>query len=95
MDDPHLTDSALSNILSIREAKRAEEAQTMLPTRRPTPDELQRAMVIAKWFYAWNSSCSPCPIAMTDSVWGKKLCSLFEWIAVLESEAKTKGQTQP
>ena len=67
--------------------KREEEAETMCAKREPTEAEIDRAMVIGKWFCGWTDATGPCPINVTSGHWGKKLCALFEWIAVLEAEA--------
>jgi hypothetical protein len=67
--------------------KREEEAATMCAKREPTEAEIDRAMVIGKWFTGWTDATGPCPISVTNGHWGKKLCALFEWIAVLETEA--------
>ena len=40
-----------------------------------------------KWFMGWTDATGPFPISVTNGHWGKKLCALFEWIAVLETEA--------
>ena len=68
--------------------KRQEEAATMCAKRKLTEDEIRRAMVIGKWFFGWNSQTGQCPILSSDAYWHKKLCALFEWIAVLEAEAR-------
>jgi hypothetical protein len=70
--------------------KREEEAATMCAKRTLTEEEIERAMVIGKWFFGWTDKTGPCPIGCTDEYWHKKLCALFEWIAVLETEA-SKG----
>jgi hypothetical protein len=67
--------------------KREEEAATMCAKRTPTEEEIDRAMVIGKWFFGWTDKTGPCPIGCMDEHWHKKLCALFEWIAVLETEA--------
>jgi len=61
-----------------------EEAMTMCAKRPLTAEEINRAMIIAKWFYAWTRETGPCPIGMMNEYWYQKLCALFEWIAVLE-----------
>ncbi len=66
--------------------KREEEAATMCAKRTPTEEEIDRAMVIGKWFFGWTDKTGPCPIGCMDEHWHKKLCALFEWIAVLETE---------
>ena len=73
---------------------REEEAKTMCAKRKPTEVEIDRAMVIGKWFMGWTDETGPCPISVTNGHWGKKLCALFEWIAVLEAEA-SKLPTPP
>ena len=65
---------------------RRKEAQTMCAKRKLTEGEIDRAMVIGKWFFGWTDKTGPCPIGCMDEHWHKKLCALFEWIAVLESE---------
>ena len=73
--------------ISDRWAKlRIEEASTMCAKREPTEEEIDRAMVIGKWFFGWTDETGPCPISGSNEHWHKKLCALFEWIAVLESE---------
>jgi len=67
--------------------KREEEAATMCAKRTPTKKEINRAIVISKWFFGWTDKTGPCPIGCMDEHWHKKLCALFEWIAVLETEA--------
>ena len=67
--------------------KREEEAATMCAKRTPTNEETDRAMVIGKWFCGWTDETGPCPINVASGHWGKKLCALCEWIAVLETEA--------
>lgn len=67
--------------------KREEEAATMCAKRQPTEEEVDRAMVIGDWFFGWTNKTGPCPIGAANEYWSKKLCALFEWIAVLETEA--------
>ena len=59
----------------------------MCANRTPTEEEIDRAMVIGKWFFGWTDKTGPCPIGCMDEHWHKKLCALFEWIAVLETES--------
>jgi hypothetical protein len=66
--------------------KREEEAATMCAKRVLTEEEVDRAMVIGKWFFGWTDTTGPCPIGCTDEHWHKKLCALFEWIATLEAD---------
>jgi hypothetical protein len=66
--------------------RRNEETATMCAKRRPTEDEIDRAMTIGKWFFGWTDETGPCPISITNEPWHKKLCALFEWIAVLEAD---------
>ena len=74
--------------------QRAEEAKTMCLDRKPTKEEIDRAMIIGKWFWTWNNETGVCPIDCMTPHWGKKLCALFEWIAMLESDNLHKT-TQP
>ena len=74
--------------------KREEEAATMCAKRTLTEEEINRAMVIGKWFLGWTDKTGPCPISVTSGYWGKKLCALFEWIAVLESEASITAEKE-
>ena len=73
-------------ILEGYDKKREQEALTMCAKRKLTDEEIDSAMVIGKWFLGWNESTGPCPIKITDECWFKKLCALWEWIAVLESD---------
>lgn len=66
--------------------KRQEEALTMCAQRPLTEEEINRAMIIGKWFFAWTRETGPCPIGIMNEYWSKKLCALFEWIAVLENK---------
>jgi hypothetical protein len=76
--------------------KRDEESKTMCAKRKLTESEIDRAMVIGKWFIGWTDATGPCPISVTNGHWGKKLCALFEWIAVLETEVnKVNSGHQP
>lgn len=75
--------------------KREEEAETMCAKREPTEEEIDRAMVIGTWFCGWTDATGPCPIDLTSGHWGKKLCALFEWIAVLETEASKPNNAAP
>ena len=77
----------IDKIAEIWGKQRAEEAVTMCLNRKPTEEEIQRAMVIGKWFLGWTEETSQCPIKISDKHWFKKLCALFEWIAMLESES--------
>jgi hypothetical protein len=45
-------------------------------------------MVIGKWFFGWTEVTGPCPIDVMSGHWGKRLCALFEWIAVLETDSR-------
>jgi hypothetical protein len=75
-------------------AKKSEEdAATMCAKRMLTEEEIDRAMVIGKWFFGWTDKIGPCPISVTNEHWGKKLCALFEWIAVLETEAREPNKS--
>jgi hypothetical protein len=64
--------------------KRLEEETTMCAKRPLTEEEINRDMIIGKWFFAWTRETGPCPIGMMNEYWYQKLCALFEWIAVLE-----------
>ena len=75
-------------ISDIWETRREEEARTMCAKRRPTDEEIDRAMIIGKWFVAWNDETGQCPIDPGNGHWGKKLCALFEWIATLETDTQ-------
>jgi hypothetical protein len=70
--------------------KRQEEASTMFINRKPTEDEIERAMIIGKWFFGWNDTTGTCPISILNEHWHKKVCALLEWIAMLESELQKK-----
>jgi hypothetical protein len=83
-----MKDDALSMVFERWKKTREEEAKTMCAKRRLTEEEVDRAMVIGKWFVGWSEETGQCPINLTSDHWGKKLCALFEWIAVLESEAQ-------
>jgi hypothetical protein len=83
---------ALEIVLNNWAEIRLKEAETMLPKRKPTEVEIQRAMIIVKWFIAWNKSTGPCPINISSEYWGKKLCALAEWIAVLESDLMERAK---
>ena len=72
--------------------RRLEEAKTMCAKRNPTDEEVDRAMIIGKWFCGWTDGTGPCPIDMGTGHWGKKLCSLFEWIATLEADLEGKAK---
>ena len=78
-------ENILLKISELWAKKRAEEAATMCAKRKPTEEEIERAMVIGKWFFGWTDETGPCPIGCMNDYWHKKLCALFEWIAVLES----------
>jgi hypothetical protein len=85
------TDSDFLTKLCDRWAKtREEEAATMCAKRELTEDEINRAMIIGKWFFGWTDKTGQCPISITNDYWGKKLCALFEWIAVLETETRRR-----
>ena len=79
--------NVITKIAEIWGKKRAEEAVTMCLNRKPTEEEIQRAMVIGKWFLGWTEETGQCPIGISNEYWFKKLCALFEWIAMLESES--------
>ncbi len=68
--------------------KREEEATTMGSKRRLTEKEIDRAMVIGKSFVGWSEETGPCPIKPETGYWGKKLCAMFEWVSVLESDVE-------
>jgi hypothetical protein len=87
-------DAFLAKIFALWDERRAKEATTMCAKRTPTECDIDRAMVIGKWFCAWNDKTGPCPIQVTNGHWGKKLCALFEWIAVLEADLRKKGPTK-
>ena len=78
---------AITRVCEWWDKKREEEEATMWAKRAPTEEEVDRAMVIGKWFFGWTEETGPCPIGCADEHWHKKLCALFEWIAVLETEA--------
>ena len=80
--------ACLHDILDSWTNKRQEEVNTMCAQRKLTEDEIERAMIIGKWFYSWTRETGPCPIGIMDKYWSKKLCSLFEWIAVLEKKSE-------
>lgn len=63
----------------------------MCAPRRLTEAEIERAIVITKWFLGWTPETGLCPIRTTDEHWNRRLFALFEWISVLESENK-KGR---
>ena len=83
-----LKDMIVQELIDEWARKRMEEAATMCANRAPTEEEIERAMIIGKWFFGWNSASGPCPISSRNPIWEKKLCSLFEWIATLETEAR-------
>ena len=78
-------DTGLDAIMKIWDRQRAEEAATMCAKRRPSKEEIERALVIVKWFFACNSQTGACPL-LDNEYWEKKLCALAEWIATLEGD---------
>ena len=87
-----MSDSIMSRIEQMWSEQRREEAKTMCAKRKPTEDEISRAMVIGKWFFGWNDITGICPITLGNKHWHKKVCALFEWIAVLESDLKQTAE---
>jgi hypothetical protein len=65
-------------------------SDSMCAKRELTEDEVDRAIEIGRWFKAWGDTTGPCPICITNESWHQKLCALFEWIAVLESNKSNK-----
>lgn len=53
-----------------------------------TEAELERSHQIGSKFLAWVPITGPCPISINDRHWFKKLCGLFETIALLETQVK-------
>ena len=86
-------DAFLAKLFERWDQKRVKEAATMCAKRAPTECDIDRAMVIGKWFCEWTDKTGQCPISITGGHWGKKLCSLFEWIAVLEADLSKVNRT--
>jgi hypothetical protein len=53
---------------------------------------IERAMEIGGIFFAWTPETGPCPISITNDVWFKRLCGLFETQATLEAEVKARRE---
>ena len=82
----------IDNILDMWGKKRKDEALTMCAKRKPTEREINRAMIIGKWFFGWTDKTGPYPINLESKYWGKKLYALFEWISTLESDVNNSNK---